>query len=156
MQYVINAVESLVEDFTLTAAKSNKDWHKLAPFSHTTDKLFDGLRVRLTYTFNAMGQMADIFASVSALTEKEMPTESCPSGIFCLELQGLTVNGGGVSANPQGKGYLVFICNNGDQETDKKRVAYYCDKVFLPFADNLRREHPKLKPEDSIPNLDSF
>jgi hypothetical protein len=39
-------------------------------------------RVKHTFTFSAAGQLAPIYTTVAGLCEKEMPVETCPSGMF--------------------------------------------------------------------------
>ena len=44
----------------------------------------NGLHARLTFTINGVGMMAAPFITVTAITEKELPRSTCPSGIYIL------------------------------------------------------------------------
>ena len=91
----------------------------------------NGLRVKLTYTFSAAGIIANIFISVCGLTKAELPTLTCPTGLLAIEVEGLSVGGGGVTVGNKSKGWIVFV--RSDPGADEKRYRFYRDRVFLPF-----------------------
>ena len=49
----------------------------------------NGLRVKSTFIFNAMGQMATPCISVSGLNDRELPLEFCPTRILSLKIETL-------------------------------------------------------------------
>ena len=71
--------------------------------------------------------MAPVFVSVCGLTERELPTKDCMSGVFVLKVNGLCVGGIGQDA------FVIIIQNNGDKETDRVCSQAYQDKILLPF-----------------------
>jgi hypothetical protein len=118
----------------LVGVGSNNNRQTRAAYSIDNSKLMAGLRVKLTYTFTSTGLMAPVFISVSGLLEEELRTATCPSGMLVVEIDGLTVAGGGVTVGAKLIGHVLFIRNDNDRDKDKKRVRYYRDHVLLPFA----------------------
>ena len=49
------------------------------------------------------------FISVAGITEKELPKDTCPSGLLYMPIEGLTVAGNGTTVGLQGVDYVVFI-----------------------------------------------
>jgi hypothetical protein len=84
-----------------------------------------GLQMKLAYTFTGTSLQAPIFATVSHLTEEELPVATCPTGILSLKIEGLSIGGGGFQIDAMGTGHLVFIRNDYDRDKDKKRLRYY-------------------------------
>jgi hypothetical protein len=50
------------------------------------NRLFSGQRIRLTQTMAGNGRMAPVFATMTGLSEDELPSDTCPSGIYFLEV----------------------------------------------------------------------
>ena len=146
VQYVFDGEKTGKDAFALVGATSNSGRHTRSHYLPENSKCMSGLRVKLTYTFTATGLQAPVFVTVSGLTETELPVETCPTGILHLDIEGLSIGGGGVTAGGVGKGSLVFIRNDSDRDKDKKRVRYYRDHVFFPFVDNLRRLYSSWEP----------
>ena len=63
-----------------------------------------GVRVKLTFTFSAVGTCAPLFILVSGLSEREMPTEDC----IALLIKSLSIGGGGLNV---GNTDIVFSVN---------------------------------------------
>ena len=97
-----------------------------------------GFRIKLTFTFNAAGQMAPLFISVTGLSEKELPSETCRSGMLVMKVKGLAI-GANVKVECESVGYVVFLRKCDTNELDTRRFAYYRDEVYIPFIENIRK-----------------
>ena len=80
----------------------------------------NGFRVKHTFTFTAAGNLAPMYTTVSGLSEKELPVETCPSGMHVLEIPGLAV-GSDVDPSNDLLGYVVFIRKTGGNSLDKRQ-----------------------------------
>jgi hypothetical protein len=60
--------------------------------------LFSGQRIRLMQTMAGNGRMAPVFATITGLSEDELPFDTCPSGIYFLEVPGLCAGASDVRA----------------------------------------------------------
>jgi hypothetical protein len=61
-----------------------------------------GMRVTLSVTLNATGQIADFFVVVvSLLSYTELPEETCREGMVHMEIEGLATGGATSSSNKQ-------------------------------------------------------
>lgn len=110
-----------------------------------------GMRVKLTFTFSAVGTCVPLFVSVCGLTERELPEEEC----VILDIEGLCVGGGGVNVGCNTKGYLVLMRGGSANEgADKKRYKYYRDNILLPFISETRKTYDQFDDTDdkNIPN----
>ena len=105
-----------------------------------------GMQVKLTYTFSAAGTMIPFFITVCGLSEREIPTDSS----IILKIQGLCVDGSGVSVVPQQLGYLCLMRGYGN--IYKYRYLNYRDKVFLPFVQQTCTDYANLERGSVIPN----
>ena len=94
--------------------------------------------MKLTYTLSAAGTIADMFISVCGLTEAELPSETCPSGLLAIQVEGLCVGGGGVTVGNKSKGWIVFVRSDPGNNADEKRYKFYRDNVLLPFIRQSR------------------
>jgi hypothetical protein len=70
------------------------------------NRFFSGQRIRLTQTMAGNGRMAPIFATMTGLSADELPADTCPSGIYFLEVPGLCFGGSDVRA--EGRGTVAF------------------------------------------------
>jgi hypothetical protein len=86
-----------------------------------------GMRVKLTFTFSAMGTCFPLDGTVAGLNEREMPTgkEFIP-----VKVSGLCIGGGGVNINNQEVGHLLFMRNTVGAE--KKRFLWYQRTILFP------------------------
>jgi hypothetical protein len=71
------------------------------------------------------------------LTERELDPKLCPNGILLLTIEGLCVGGGGVQAGVNAPGYVVFIHNDNDGQTDKLKYRMFLKHVLYPFIDEV-------------------
>eukprot|EP00978_Attheya_sp_CCMP212_P035450 scaffold154393_cov54-Attheya_sp.AAC.7 len=63
-----------------------------------------GMRIKRSWIFNAVGQVALFCVSVAGLTKAELPKEKTPSGLLVLGIEGLCI--GGHSLVPMGNAQL--------------------------------------------------
>ena len=102
-----------------------------------------GIRIRHSVTFNAVGNAAPMYATVYGLTEEELPTATCPSGVYTLPIKGFCYGGSQDCANKQ-EGYLVFLRNTSKQDvisTDQLNHIKYRNEVFLPYIKSTREHY---------------
>lgn len=81
------------------------------------------MRVKCSWLFNAVGQVAPLCVSISRLTEAELPSSKCPSGLVHEKINGLCIGGNSMAPmgdQPLPAGYLLLLRNDKDGEQDKK------------------------------------
>ena len=86
------------------------------------------MRVKLSFSFNAIGASSPLYITVTGLTDEEMPIEE---DMLVVEVPGLCV-GGGVGSNDQ-VGYVVFTKKNSG--ADQTRFEHYHKNVLKPMID---------------------
>jgi len=99
-----------------------------------------GLRVKITFTFFAVGVMAPLFITMCGLNDREMNYSKC----LLVPIKGLYVIGGGINLNNTTVGHIRFIQKQKD--ADLVRYMHYQDNVLLPFLSENRYQfdqHPK-------------
>ena len=103
----------------------------------------NGMRVRLTFTMPGTGSLAPPFITVTGLSEKELPVETCPSGVMHIEVPGLCV-GAGQDLRHEAIGYVAFIRANSNsasgKTTDIRNFEFYRDEVLIPFVSLIREK----------------
>ena len=67
-----------------------------------------GLQIRHSVTFNGYGNATPFYATIYGLTEEELPSSTCPSGVYTLPIPGFCHGAGQDYANTT-EGYLVFL-----------------------------------------------
>ena len=91
--------------------------------------------------FNGVGNASPFYATVYGLTEEELNTATCPSGVLTIPVPGLCYGGSQDCAN-QTVGYLVFLRNtssNDNISTDQRNHIQYRNDVFLPWVESTRQ-----------------
>jgi hypothetical protein len=82
------------------------------------------------------GQMAPVFATMTSLSEDKLPSDTCPSRIYFLEVPGLCVGASDVRA--EGTGTIAFVqkdAYNKDWDSAERRLfKEYNKRVFNPFV----------------------
>ena len=96
-----------------------------------------GLRVKITYTFSAAGNMAPIFILVLGINARDIPKDT----IFLIKIKGIYVGGGG--ANVGAQHYVMIKFTPGENAMDNIRYKIYRDKIIIPFIAQARVEHGK-------------
>ena len=118
-----------------------------------TDHL-NGLRVRLTMTINGIGAMAAPFITVTGITEKELPKESCESGVYILQIPGLCT---GSSMDPRlnAPGYICFVRSERHELSQKSaeqlNFEWYRSNILLPFINVCREKYYSWEPNSTVP-----
>ena len=103
------AVEGKSDGFIINTNKDLGTRSAYTKNTSSTDSL-RGIRIRHSATFNAVGNAAPFYATVYGLNEEELPTATCPSGIFTVPIPGFCYGGSQDCANNT-RGYLVFLRN---------------------------------------------
>ena len=135
VEYVFKGSEPTAASFLGLVSKSVLGKRGIKSlYDMSEDHTASGLRVKITHTFAADGVAAPMFISICGLTDNELPSHTCPSGILVMELDGLNVGEGGKT-----KGRVVFIRNDKDKQTDKVCCRFYRDHVLIPFIQYQRR-----------------
>ena len=82
------------------------------------------------------GIMTPLYITVYGLNVRELPVEDIPSGIFVLEVPGLSYENN-LDARVLESGYVVFtrssIHNHGEQSVSAKSFQHYREKLLLPY-----------------------
>jgi hypothetical protein len=87
------------------------------------------------------GWMVPAFATMTGLSAKELPPETCPSGTCFLEVPELCIGGRDVRAD--GTGTVAFArkdAHNEDWDSAERRLFKECnERVFHPFIQSIRQ-----------------
>ena len=68
------------------------------------------MRVKITFTFTGEGQVFNPYVTVSGLTERELPSNECPSGIIVVPVPVISMESN-KDLHWQNNGYVVFMRN---------------------------------------------
>ena len=134
-EYIFEGTVNEQPKFVLATktAVSKRDTNSL--YRVEDSKAMNGLRVKLTFTFTAMGNCFPLVVTVAGLTEKEMPGKD----FVHVEIPGLCIGGGGVSVDSnQQVGHLFLMRNT--EGAEKARFRYYQEHVLIPGI-NLQRKN---------------
>ena len=110
-----------------------------------------GMRVKLTFTFSAMGTCMPLVCTVTGLTEREMPTGE---EFIHVKVPGLCIGGGGVNINNQEVGHLLFMRNT--EGAEKKRFKWYQQEILLPGINDHRKRYAKFDASSGSPIPDKL
>ena len=105
-----------------------------------------GLRVKMTFTFSAVGTSAPIFITAYGLNEREMPHDKS----IIVPLKGLCIGGGGVNMSGTTIGHVLFM--RKQENADSIRYTHYLKNILLPFIQESRFQFDGLEKEDPIPD----
>ena len=97
-------------------------------------KSMSGMRVKLTFTFTAMGNCFPLVVTVTGLTEWEMNGKD----FVHIEIPGLCIGGGGVSVDSSEQCGHLFLMRN-TEGAEKARFKYYHEKILI-HGINLQRK----------------
>ncbi len=89
-------------------------------------KSMSGMRVKLTFTFMAMGNYFPLVVTVTGLTEWEMSGQDFVHG----EIPGLCIGGGGVNVDQNEQCGHLFLMRN-TEGAEKARFKYYQEKILI-------------------------
>ena len=91
--------------FRLVSSKTLKHAGSNSKYQSDDSNMMNGMRVKLTFTFSAIGTCAPIFISICGLTQKELRKEVC----IILQVKGLCIGGGDVSIGNKEEGNAIQI-----------------------------------------------
>ena len=98
--------------------------------------------------------VAPVFATMTGLSEEELPSDTCPSGIYFLEVPGLCVGGSDVRA--EGTGTIAFVrkdaCNKDWDSAERRLFKEYNERVFYPFVRSVREVDYDWDPTTPVPD----
>jgi hypothetical protein len=109
------------------------------------------MRVKLTFTFSAMGTCMPLVCTITGLTEREMPTGE---EFIHVKVPGLCIGGGGVNINNQEVGYLLFKRNT--EGAEKKRFKWYQQEILLPGINDHCKRYAKFDADSGSPISDKL
>ncbi len=121
------------------------------------NRLFSGQRIRLTFTASGNGRVAPVFATMTGLSESELPKETCPSGILIVKCPGLSIGGSNVMDAEAAVGDIALIRHDAlDKEWDsveKRLYSKYQELVVYPFIEAIRKRDYGFDPlsEEDVP-----
>ena len=113
--------------FTNKASSVNTDSHR-------------GIRIWHSVTFNVVGNQAPLYATVYDLSEEELPSAMCPSGVFTIPIPGLCY-GGNQDCSNETFGYFVFFRSTKKEDmisADQLNHKQYRNNIFLPYIAKCR------------------
>ena len=98
-----------------------------------------GQRIRLTWTISADGTVAAVYVSVLGLNSRELPVDTCPSGVLVLPIEGLAI--GGVDPDCRAIGYVAFV--RAEKDLEKQNFKHYqkmrVTSRILPSSESFLR-----------------
>ena len=106
-----------------------------ACYSCDDNSNMNGLRIKMTFTFSALGTCAPLFVTVSGLSERELPGKN---DFLHVEVPGLCIGGGGVNVGVKTKGHIFFMRSGKNAHVE--RFKYYQEKILVPFINETRKE----------------
>jgi hypothetical protein len=115
-EYIFEGTQNKFVHYVLATKSSIAKRGTNAVYKCGDNKSMSGMRVKLTFTFSAMGACFSLVCTVSGLTEREMPMGE---EFIHIRVPGLCIGGGGVNINNQEVGHLLFMRNIDGAE--KKR-----------------------------------
>ena len=116
--------------FTDELSSSNTDSHR-------------GIRIRHSVSFNGVGNQAPLYATVYGLSEEELPSSTCPSGVLTIPIPGLCY-GANQDCSNSTIGYFVFLKSTKKEDlisTDQLNHEQYRNIIFLPYISKCREHY---------------
>ena len=125
-QYIFSTNDTVVYTFERLGIKQEKFWlisesscknsDTKAVYKVAHDKQYNGIWVKLTYTFLALGSCAPIFVSVKGLSKYKLLDKP----ILILKIEGMCIRGSGVWVGAKQHGLISFMRSDKDDATDKQ------------------------------------
>ena len=92
---------------------------------------------------------------MTGLSEKELPVETCPSGVMYIEISRLDY-GAGQDLRHNKIGYVAFDRTNSNsasgKTTEVRNFEFYRDEVLIPFFSLIQEKVYGWIPGSAIPN----
>ena len=135
--YIYQGEAKKKSPFVLVGSESLQGTGSRANYAIDNTKAMNGMRVKLTFTFSASGNMADPFILIVGLSEHELPKDSNPTGMLALWIRGLCIGGMDITVGSDKGGWLALFQNDCSSSPDKMRYKFYRDRVQLPFLHGI-------------------
>ena len=119
--------------FRLVSAKDKQNTGTRSVYRVDNTKTMNALRVKLAFTFSAIGACAPLFVSVCELLEKELPHYKC----ITLVIEMIFIGGEGSNGGNKDVVHFILmqaIANKYDQVPDRQRYKYYKDNLIITFV----------------------
>lgn len=142
--YSFRGKELVLDNLHLVNDGAKTDTKNVSSCDPNLGKHLNGMRVRLTFTMNAVGNVAPIFITVYGLSESEL-LEKDENGLCVVEVPGLCV-GGSENIDNKCPGYISFLTAKTEEEQismEQKNFLYYRNEIFLPWVQRLRQDVKK-------------
>ncbi len=147
-EYIFEGIQKKFDPYVLATKSSIAKQGTNAVYKCEDNKSMSGMRVKLTFTFSAMGTCFPLVCTVSGLTEREMPMGE---EFIHVTVPGLCIGGGGVNINNQEVGHLIFMRNT--EGAKKKRFRWYQQVILVPGIKDHRKRFANFDAStDSIPD----
>ena len=135
------AVESKANECYIVKKDNDTGTRSSYTKSTSSTESLRGLRIRHTITCNGVGNAAPFYLTIYGLSESELPSPTCHTGVYHLPIPGLYY-GGNQNVSSSTVGHLVFIRSTKKEDetsTDQLNHELYRNTVFLPYIEEVRQ-----------------
>ncbi len=126
-EYIFEGTKDDQPKFVLTTKSSIVKQGTNALYCMEDSKAMNGMCVKHTFTFTAMGNCFPLVVTVMGLTKKKMPGKD----FVHVGIPGLCIGGGGVSINSSQQVGHLFLMRNMEG-AEKARFRYYQEHILIP------------------------
>jgi hypothetical protein len=119
-EYIFEGTQKNFIPYVLTTKSYISKRGTNAVYKCKDNKSMSGMRVKLAFTFSAMGKCFPLVCTVTGLTEREMPTGE---EFLHAKVPDLCIGGGGVNVNNQEVGHLVFKSEYGKRSDGHTKLS---------------------------------
>jgi hypothetical protein len=137
-EYIFEGTQKKFVPYVFTTKSSISKQETNAVYKCKDNKSMSGMRVKLTFTFSAMGTCFPLDCTVTGLTEREMLTGE---EFLHVKVPGLCIGGGGVNVNNQEVSHLVFMRNT--KGAKKKRFRWYQQEILMTGINDHQKRFAK-------------
>jgi len=134
-EYIYEGTKHSTPKFVLTTKKSISEKGTKSVHRVEDNKSMCGMRVKLTFTFSAVGTCFPLVVTVTGLTDRELPNGE---DFVHVEVPGLCIGGGGVNVENQGIGHVLFMKDN--EGAEKKRFEWYQNEILVKGVNDHRKK----------------
>ncbi len=135
--YIFEETKDVAPKFVLATKSSIQKLGSKAIYRPDDSKAMNGMQVKPTFSFTAMGNCFPVTVTVSGLSKKEMP----PGEDFIfVEIQGLCIGGGDVGVgSSQQVGHLFLMRNTVGAK--KERFKHYQEHILVPGINQQQKKY---------------